>query len=119
MNIHKKKDVGKLGEDIATKYLENKGFRIMERNFYCKQGEIDIIAKQGKEIVFIEVKTRLNNNFGTPAEAINNLKKMHILKSAQYFLYKNKILNKDVRFDAIEVVLQNGKFNVNHIEGIM
>ena len=119
MNIHKKKDVGKLGEDIATKYLENKGFRIMERNFYCKQGEIDIIAKQGKEIVFIEVKTRLNNNFGTPAEAINNLKKMHILKSAQYFLYKTKLFDRDVRFDAIEVLLQNGKFIVNHIEGIM
>ena len=111
--------LGKKGEIEAVNHLKNKGYKILQTNYVNVLGEIDIIAKQDKEIVFVEVKTRLNNNFGTPAEAINNLKKMHILKSAQYFLYKNKLFDRDVRFDAIEVLLQNGKFIVNHIEGIM
>ena len=59
-----KKKLGNLGEQIATEYLEKKNCKIIERNFYCKQGEIDIIAKDKNEIVFVEVKTRMGINFG-------------------------------------------------------
>lgn len=66
---------GILGEDLASNYLENIGYKIIERNFLCKQGEIDIIAKDKDEYVFIEVKTRSNRCYGRPSEAVNKLKK--------------------------------------------
>ena len=58
MKLHIKKEFGNTGEDIATEYLEKQGYIILERNFYCKQGEIDIIAKDKNEVVFVEVKSR-------------------------------------------------------------
>ena len=60
----KRKELGNLGEKIALNYLQKENYRILERNFYCRQGEIDIIAQKQKEIVFVEVKTRTNNSFG-------------------------------------------------------
>lgn len=119
MNIHNKKELGNLGEQIASKYLQKNNYEIIERNFYCKQGEIDIIAKKHKEIIFIEVKTRSNKNFGFPAEAVNTTKKKHIYQTAKYYLYKNKLLEASIRFDVIEVMLENGRFNINHIKQIM
>lgn len=119
MKIHVKKELGKLGEQIAVEYLEKNKYKILERNFYCKQGEIDIIAKQKKEIIFIEVKTRSNTNFGKPSEAVNYRKQKHIYKSAQYYLYKTSSLEMLTRFDVIEVLISNGKFNVNHIKQII
>lgn len=115
----KRKELGNLGEEIASEYLQKENYKIIERNFYCKQGEIDIIAQKQKEIIFVEVKTRTNNLFGIPAEAVNNIKQRHIKQVANYFLCKNNLLERFIRFDVIEIMLVKGKFKVNHIKQIM
>ncbi len=111
-------EIGKFGENVATKYLQRKGYKILERNFSCKQGEIDIIAKDFSQLVFIEVKTRTSQEFGRPAEAVNKVKKKHLEKAVKYYLYKNKQENKFIRLDVIEVNLKNGYYTINHIEQI-
>lgn len=121
MKIKQKKDLGNYGEQIAVWFLEENGYKILYRNFYCRQGEIDIIVKDQNmnEIVFVEVKTRTSNTFGKPAEAVDFIKIKHICKSAKYFLFKYNLLNAFVRFDVIEVLIENGKFNINHIKQII
>lgn len=118
-NIHIKKELGNIGEQIAAEYLENNNYQIIKRNFYCKNGEIDIIAKDNNEFVFVEVKTRSSINFGKPSEAVDCIKLKHLYKTAQYFLYKSNYSNKFIRFDVIEILIKNGKFNVNHIKQII
>lgn len=115
----KRKELGNLGEKIAVEYLQTENYKIIKRNFYCKQGEIDIIAQKQKEIIFIEVKTRTNNSFGIPAEAVNAIKQRHMKQVANYFLCKNDLFEQFIRFDVIEVMLRNGKFKVNHIKQII
>ena len=115
----KRKELGNLGEKIALNYLQKENYRILERNFYCRQGEIDIIAQKQKEIVFVEVKTRTNNSFGMPVEAVNDIKQRHIKQTANYFLYKNNLLEALVRFDVIEIKLVKGRQTINHIKQIM
>lgn len=119
MKMHVKNELGKTGEQIATEYVEKLGYKIIKRNFYCKQGEIDIIAQDNQEIVFIEVKTRSNIEFGKPSEAVNRAKLKHMYKTAQYFLYKSNFIKRFIRFDVIEVLIKDGKFNVNHIKQII
>ena len=119
MKIHIKKDFGNSGEDIAVQYLEKQGHLILERNFYCKQGEIDIITKDKNEIVFIEVKSRSSTEYGLPSESVTKQKIQHLYKTARYFLYKNKMLNEFVRFDVVEILIKSGKFNINHIKQII
>ena len=119
MKIHEKKEFGNKGEDIASEYLEKRGYIILERNFYCRQGEIDIIAKDKNEIVFTEVKSRSSIQYGCPSEAVNKQKIRHLYRTAKYYLYKNKYLNNYIRFDVIEILIKNGKFNVNHINQII
>ena len=86
-------NLGKLGEKIAEKYLIKNKYTIIEKNFYSKQGEIDIIAeeKDTREIVFIEVKTRTNEKYGRASEAVNKIKKIHMKKSAAIFLKENNL----------------------------
>lgn len=79
---------GKSGEDQACKYLEESGYEILERNFRCSIGEIDIIAQNGDEITFFEVKTRSNYNYGTPSEIINYAKLRRIEQVAWIYLRK-------------------------------
>lgn len=112
--------IGKLGEDIASDYLEKKGYKIIERNFSCMQGEIDIIAQDKKEKVFVEVKTRTNLNYGYPIESVTEAKKNHIEKSSQYYIYKNHLNNEYIRIDAIEIFLyKKNKYKINHIKNII
>ena len=110
---------GIIGEKFAQDYLRNKGYKILETNFYTKRGEIDIIAQKGNYIIFIEVKTRTNMKYGTPAMAVNSTKKKHIKFAAKIYLSLNKIKEQDVRFDVIEVLIMDGKCKINHLEGIM
>lgn len=110
---------GIIGEKIAQGYLRNQKYDILNTNFYTKRGEIDIIAKKDNYIVFVEVKTRSNLEYGTPAMAVNRLKRKHLKSSANIYIYQNKLYNYDVRFDVIEIIINNGKCNINHIKEIM
>lgn len=116
--MYERHKVGKEGEEYATKYLEEKGYKIIQRNFECKQGEIDIIAKEKNEYVFIEVKTRQNYNYGMPCEAVNEKKQKHIWNATKYYLYSHKLENKFIRFDVIEVFKRKNQFQLNHIKKI-
>jgi len=95
---------GRVWEDFAADYLLGLGFEIVGRNFYSRYGEIDIIAKDGDELVFIEVKARSSKKFGVPYEAVTQNKLRSIKKTADYFLLKNPLFEKsEVRIDVISI----------------
>lgn len=114
--MYQRHETGKIGEDLVVKYLEQNGYTIIERNFECRQGEIDIIAKDKEEIVFIEVKTRTNENYGKPKEAVDETKKKHIYKSSEFYVYINHLENEPIRIDVIEVYKKQEKFIIHHIK---
>lgn len=97
----KTKEIGNFGEDAACKFLQQSGMNIIKRNFYCRSGEIDIIAKDGGTIVFVEVKTRKSAEFGTPGEFVNYRKQEKIISTALFYLGNN---DTDMRFDVVEVM---------------
>ena len=112
------KEIGNFGEDAACRYLENNGISVIKRNFYCRGGEIDIIAKDGDTIVFVEVKTRKSNLYGTPGEFVDYRKQEKIAETALYYLGNN---DTDMRFDVIEVMYKIGQgaamvTEINHIK---
>ncbi|MBE7011571.1 MAG: YraN family protein [Ruminococcaceae bacterium] len=113
------KVVGNIGEEIAVKYFLKNKYKILERNYVAGKGEIDIIARKKKTIIFVEVKTRQNENFGTPAEAVDYRKKKKIIETAEKYIYDNKP-NTDFRFDVVEVygVFTGDDFEFEKIEHI-
>jgi putative endonuclease len=116
--ISLKKDVGTHGEFAAIEYLKKIGYEIIERNFRSKYGEIDIIAKDGDYITFIEVKSRYCKLYGTPSESVTYNKQLKLYKTAQYYIMKNKLHNSFFRFDVIEILFlhENNNINVNLIK---
>ena len=114
-------ELGKKGEALAEKFLIDKGFRIIQRNYRCKIGEIDLICEKDKILVFCEVKSRRSIVFGIPAEAIDSKKIRHIRRVASWFLTQKMCINRlysdyDMRFDVVEVVFVNEKYELNHVE---
>ena len=104
---------GKLGEEIALKYIISKGGKVIERNYRTKIGEVDIIAKLNGELVFVEVKSRININYGYPSESVNYKKKRKITNVAKYYILDNSLENLSIRFDVIEIYFNEKK--INHI----
>lgn len=96
--------IGTQGESIAVEYLQKHGYKILERNFNCHYGEIDIIAQHGNYYVFLEVKSRNTVAFGTPREAVNYHKQQRIISAANYWLFKKRLVGVPVRFDVVEVI---------------
>lgn len=117
----KKCKLGKIGEEVTCKYLIKNNYKIIEKNFFFKGGEIDIISydEEKNEIVFIEVKTRTNKKYGLPSESVNNIKLKHILKGIKCYLNIHGLENMFVRVDAIELYYKNSKFYINHIKQII
>lgn len=112
-----KQETGKYGEFLAYNYLIKNNFKILDKNFTCKRGEIDIIAfSPYQELVFIEVKTRRNLKYGFPSESITKNKINHIFLSSKYYIYFNKLNNYNVRYDVIEIYLYNNTYKINHIK---
>lgn len=116
MEKYKKQIIGRYGEKETIKYLEKLGYTILAQNFITYYGEIDIVAKDNDEYVFIEVKTRTSKNFGTPRDAVNANKRKHIISSSKYFIYKYGLENKKIRFDIVEVYINKGKYLIEHIK---
>jgi putative endonuclease len=102
---------GKLGEEYAATFLRSQGWQIVEQNFRIRSGEIDIIAIETdqytheKTLVFVEVKTRSSNDFGTPLEAIGYYKLRALIKATQYYKMKNPRLPDLMRIDAVSVMV--------------
>lgn len=110
---------GIFGEDAACKYLIKKGYKIIDRNFRKKYQEIDIIALDGSVLVFIEVKTRKSNAYGTPFESIAPWKLRHLVQLAQFYKLTHSNLPEDMRIDAIGIILAGDKIEtIEHLENI-
>ena len=104
----KRLSLGREGELFAEKYLKKNGYKIKERNFRSPLGEIDLIADDGNVLVFIEVKTRKGNFLGQPFEAVNKRKQKQILKTAKYYLAKNRIRDTALRMDVVSIIDDEG-----------
>lgn len=102
---------GNQGEDLACKFLESKGYKILERNFRIRGGEIDIVAQEKQEIVFVEVKARYSREYGGPAEAITPWKIKAMLKSALFYLQNKNWLSKGYRLDFVGIDFAKSKEN--------
>ena len=108
--------LGQQGEEIAALYLQEQGYKILERNYRSRYGELDIICHKNGIMVFVEVKTRRSQLFGSPEEAITNSKIQHIKKVAIIYLAENKMAYKEIRFDVITILMQSDEPSLNHIE---
>ena len=106
---------GKKGEDAAASFLAKEGYKIIERNFRCPLGEIDIVALDKGVLVFVEVKTRSSNKFGLPEEAVNRRKQHQMAKAAQFYISRKKLFNSPARVDVVAVILSDEKIEVRVI----
>jgi len=97
-------ELGSYGQKLAEDYLKANGFEIIDTNFRCRSGEIDIIALDGDYMAFIEVKYRRSLAHGYPREAVGYYKQKHIRRVAQYYIMKNRVRNQDFRFDVLEII---------------
>jgi putative endonuclease len=110
------KPLGSEGEDLAVRFLQKKGYRIVARNYKTPVGEIDIIARDGDTIVFVEVKTRTDISFGYPFEAVNKRKRQKLKNLALLYL-KRQGKESPVRFDVLSIFcMDNGKKDIEHIK---
>ena len=105
-----KRELGYIGEGMATELLRRKGYEILQRNYRCTEGEIDIIAQRYGELCFIEVKTRQNLNYGRPCESVTREKKLRIKRAAYHYLEDMKArgyIPRRIDFQIIEIVAQH------------
>jgi len=110
----KHNELGKQGELIACQFLQEKGFEIVETNFRLEKDEIDIIAKDGGILVFVEVKTRSTDYFGEPEIAVGAKKEEFLIRAAENYLISNN-LDLEIRFDIISIVLNSKQKKIRHI----
>ena len=109
MKTNSRRGTGNRGEEMAVRYLEKMGYCIIERNFIFQHGEIDIIAREGNELVFIEVKLRRGSNFGTPEESITARKQQLLRRTAEGYLALHQIDDVPCRFDVVTIQIEGAK----------
>lgn len=102
----RKKATGQEGEDIATVFLKKNGYRISERNYRCPIGEIDIVARDKNDLVFVEVKTRRSTDLGYPEQAVGIKKQKKISQLALWYLQEKKLNGVRARFDVVAIMIQ-------------
>lgn len=113
-SINRRKQ-GTAGEDLAAQYLQKKGMKILERNYRFERGEIDIIAEDGEELVFVEVKARRSNAFGPPEDAVTEEKQKRVYDVADGYLFEHGIDDRPCRFDVVAIEFQIGCSEIRHI----
>lgn len=108
--------LGQQGERIAEQYLQKKGYKLVERNYRCAVGELDLIVLDRRVVVFVEVKTRSGHGYGSPLEAVEFRKQRKMIQVAQYFLSEKKLHQRDARFDVVGISWPGKEPVVEHIE---
>lgn len=108
-------ETGQQGEAEAVRYLQDKGYEIMARNYRHQHAEIDLVAQKGKLLVFVEVKTRTNVSYGNPEEFVNYTKAKLVMRAAEQYIFAHN-WHHDVRFDIVAVTLAGNELRIRHIE---
>ena len=111
-----KQVLGREGERIAEEYLKKKGYKVVERNYRCAVGELDLIVLDRRIVVFVEVKTRSGTGYGSPLEAVEFRKQRKMIQTAQYFLSAKRLHQRDARFDVVGISWPGREPVVEHIE---
>ncbi|HPF08504.1 MAG: YraN family protein [Candidatus Cloacimonetes bacterium] len=119
MSDSKNRELASMGENLAAKYLERQGYRLVCRNYRCRQGEIDLIVEKDQQLIFVEVKTRSYHSISAAVENISFKKKQRISRTAYLYLKQNPQYGKyNTRFDAIIILRDKGQdsFRIHHFE---
>jgi putative endonuclease len=116
-----RQDSGQRGEAVAASFLRRKGFRILERNFLLRGGELDLICRKGSTLVFVEVRARANLAFGHPLESITAAKRRHLLRAALVYLKKNHWEEQPFRFDLVAILWDERGWpkEITHLENCL
>jgi putative endonuclease len=117
--VKAKDALGRRGEQLAAQYLERAGFRILDRNWRCAEGELDIVAAERRVLVVCEVKTRSSDRYGSPLDAITRAKQSRLRRLAIRWLVAHGVLFDEVRIDVIGLLRdRSGQFTVEHVRGV-
>jgi putative endonuclease len=111
--------IGHLGEKIAREYLRSKGFYILEKNFQVREGEIDLVAKKGNDLVFFEIKTRLSSSCGYPEESVTPKKKRRIYRAVQKYILRKNPSYGSLRVDVLTLEKEGDKIKIRHYPNII
>ncbi len=112
-------ELGRWGEDTACNYLTRKGYRILERNWRTREGELDIICSHKGQLIFVEVKTRGSGSLGRPGEAVNIRKKMRLIKAASAYLSRHKLWERPARFDFVGISTFKDDVQIEHEKNVI
>ena len=107
--------IGRSAEILAAGELGKRGYRIVASNYHCRSGEIDLIAEESDSLVFVEVRCKRTNEYGTPAESITAAKMRKLIATAEHYLDANGLTDVACRFDVVEVILSDGKLVVSDV----
>ena len=112
--------VGRYGEDVAEAHVRRRGWQVLERNWRCRDGELDLVALDGDELVVVEVKTRRSTAYGHPAEAVTAVKLARVRRLAAQWLAVHDVHPRSIRVDVIAVLLVRGRnAQVDHLVGVV
>jgi putative endonuclease len=121
VTVNAKDTLGRQGEQAAAEYLRRSGMRVLDRNWRCSEGEIDIVAADRRALVVCEVKTRSGTRYGTPLEAVTRRKRSRLRRLAVQWVMAHGVLFDEVRVDVVEVLkseTEPGGFAIDHVRGI-
>jgi len=110
-----RKQKGKLGEDAAVVFLKQQGLQVLTQNFRCPLGEIDLVARDGETLVFVEVKSRFGNRFGLPQELVSRPKQRRLTRLAHWYLKCHRMENRPARFDVVAITWQEARPDITWI----
>jgi putative endonuclease len=119
VRVHPKDALGRQGEQLAAEYLQHSGFRILDRNYRCADGEIDIVAAERRVLVACEVKTRSDVRYGTPVEAVTHRKLRRLRRLAVHWVAAHGVIFDELRVDIVGVLRSpSGEFTIDHVRGV-
>ncbi len=115
--VRAKDALGRYGEDVAARHLQSMGFVVLDRNWRCDVGEIDIVARDGDTLVVCEVKTRSGTGFGSPLEAVTTVKAARLQRLAACWLRSHDVHPRQIRIDVVGVLGGHGDTTIEHVRG--